>query len=469
VAPRLLIAGELRESRDAFPVVNPATEEVVASAPAADAAALGAALDAAVSAKDAWAADETARREALRAAADRLLGAADELARMLTLEQGKPLREARGEVRMMARWLDHFAELDLGEPGVVRDDGRCLVEVRREPVGVVAAITPWNFPLALAAWKLAPALLAGNVVVLKPSPLTPLSTLMAGELLADVVPPGVLSVLAGPEPLGRLLVEHPAVDKVSFTGSIAVGREVAVAAARRLRRDTLELGGNDAAIILDDVDAATVAPQLVACAFVNCGQVCSAIKRLYVPRARMGELIEAIADAAAQLTIGDGLDPATRVGPLVSEAQRERVEALVADALAGGARLHAGGSRLPRRGWFHELTVLETEDPALRVVAEEQFGPVLPVLPFDRVEDAVRLANATRFGLGGSVWGADEERARAIALELECGTVWVNTHVTVHPEQPFGGWKDSGAGLENGPWGLDEFTRVRAVHAGRAG
>jgi acyl-CoA reductase-like NAD-dependent aldehyde dehydrogenase len=461
----LTIDGRSVPTAERFAVANPATGEELGQAPVAGAAELDAAVAAARAAWPAWRADGEARAAALRASAARLLDEIDTLSTTLTAEQGKPVRDARVEVKMMAAWFEHAVGLDLG-PTRVREDEATAIEVRREPLGTVAALTPWNFPLALSAWKLAPALWAGNVAVLKPSPLTPLSTLMVGEALRDTLPPGVLNVLSGPEPLGRLLVEHEGVDKVSFTGSIGVGRSVAAAGAARLRRDTLELGGNDAAIVLPSADPAAIAPELAGSAFVNCGQVCSAVKRVYAPRARAAELAAAIGEVAAALTVGDGTDRATRMGPLASPAGRERVEALIADAQAGGAEVIAGGARIEGPGWFHQPTVLLVDDPAARVVREEQFGPVLPVVPYDSVAEAVELANATEFGLGGSVWG-DEDEARAVGDGLECGTVWHNTHVVVGPEQPFGGWKQSGAGVENGPWGLAEFTRLRTVYTRR--
>jgi acyl-CoA reductase-like NAD-dependent aldehyde dehydrogenase len=462
----LTIDGKGVATAKQFAVANPATGEELDQAPVAGPAELDAAVAAARAAWPAWRADREARAEALRASAARLLEEIDALSTTLTAEQGKPVRDARVEVKMMAAWFEHALGLDLG-PTLVREDEAARIEVRLEPVGVVAALTPWNFPLALSAWKLAPALWAGNVAVLKPSPLTPLSTLMVGEALRGVLPPGVLNVLSGPEPLGRMLVEHEGVDKVSFTGSIGVGRSVAEAGAARLRRDTLELGGNDAAIVLDSADPAQVAPELAGSAFVNCGQVCSAIKRVYAPRGRAAELAAAIGEAAAALTVGDGADRATRMGPLASPAGRDRVEELIADAKAGGAEVIAGGSRVHGPGWFHEPTVLLVGDPRARVVLEEQFGPVLPIVPYDSVEEAVALANDTEFGLGGSVWG-EEDEARTVGDGLECGTVWHNTHVVVGPEQPFGGWKQSGAGVENGPWGLDEFTRLRTIHTRRS-
>lgn len=458
---QLTIGGEAHPGDGRFEVINPATEEVVAQCPAASAETLDRAVEAARKAQSDWGRDEQRRREALLAAADSLLAAADEIARTLTSEQGKPVREARYEVKMMSRWFKYYADLETGPETVAGSGAR--IEILRRPIGVVGAITPWNFPLALTSWKLAPAFLAGNTVVLKPSPLTPLSTLQVGEILAQVLPSGVLNVVAGPEPLGSQMSSHAGIDKISFTGSIATGKAVAASGAPLLRRDTLELGGNDAAIVLEDADLGQVASGALASAFVNCGQVCSAIKRLYVPRRLLAEVSERIVSGAEAIRVGDGFDRDTRMGPMISAEQRQFMDVLIKDARERGATLLTGGDKLPGPGFFFQPTVLSIEDRQARVVAEEQFGPVLPLIPYDDVESAVEMANDTEFGLGGSVWASDEARAREVAGRLECGTVWINHHVTVHPEQPFGGWKQSGVGVENGRQGLEEFTRLQTV------
>ena len=444
------------------PVFDPATGRACGHAPVTTPAQLDDALAAAVRAQPAWAADEAARRQALATAADRLDAAVDELAALLTAEQGKPLRSAASEVRGAAHWLRAYAAVALTEEPLA-EAAPARVSVGQRPLGVVAAITPWNFPLLLAAWKLAPALLAGNAVVVKPSPETPLTTLRMEELLRDVLPPGVLAVVSGDGALGAALVAHPAVRKVSFTGSTETGRAVAAAAAPGLKRVTLELGGNDAAIVLDDADPAAIAEELFWSAFENCGQVCAAVKRLFVPRRLAGALTDALAELAAGVRVGPGRDPDVQLGPLCTRAQLRHVTALVDDALARGARAAAGGRALDGPGSFFAPTILTGAPDDARVVAEEQFGPVLPILVYETVEEAVARANATSFGLCGSVWGGDVERAHQVARRLECGSAYVNSHGGITPYQPFGGIKDSGLGVEQGRLGLQAYGDVRVT------
>jgi acyl-CoA reductase-like NAD-dependent aldehyde dehydrogenase len=351
---------------------------------------------------------------------------------------------------------------------VIQDDETAFVEVVGRPLGVVAAITPWNFPLTLAFWKIAPALLAGNTMVLKPSPYTPLTTLAVGRLLQDVFPPGVVNVVSGGDRLGGLMTAHPAPRKISFTGSVETGKKVALAAAPDLKRVTLELGGNDPAIVLDDADPATVSAAIFAGAFNNNGQVCSAIKRVYVPESIYDDVVEGLAAHARSITVGPGTEPGVKLGPINNEPQYERVKGLVADALSQGATAVTGGEAMERPGYFFEPTILAGLSDGTRIVDEEQFGPALPVVAYRDLDDAVERANATHFGLSGSVWSADAERAADVAARLECGTAWVNTHLALAPHQPFGGCKWSGIGLENGPWGLSEFTEYQVVHRSKA-
>ncbi|WP_026341702.1 aldehyde dehydrogenase family protein [Actinomadura atramentaria] len=462
----MTIDGRAVAAEATFGVVNPATGEVAERAPDATRAQLDAAMAAAAAALPGWRADEGARRKTLLAAADVLFARAEEIGRVLTLEQGKPLAEATGEVVGAGIWLKYFAELELPRE-VIQDDERAFVEVVRRPIGVVAAITPWNFPLMLAAWKVAPALLAGNTIVLKPSPYTPLSSLLLGEALRDVLPPGVLNVVTGGDELGAWMTGHPVPRKISFTGSVATGRRVAAAAAPDLKRVTLELGGNDPAILLDDVDPEAVADRLFGAAFANNGQVCAAVKRVYAPAALYDDVVEALAARARAAKVGDGTAEGVQYGPINNRPQFERVGELVAEALAGGARAAAGGGPLDRAGYFFAPTILADVPDGSRIVEEEQFGPALPVIPYRDVDEALARANGTHFGLSGSVWGADADRAAAVADRLECGTAWVNTHLALAPHQPFGGFKWSGLGVENGPWGLYGFTEIQVVHRAR--
>ncbi|MCI3949721.1 MAG: aldehyde dehydrogenase family protein, partial [Acidimicrobiales bacterium] len=290
-----------------------------------------------------------------------------------------------------------------------------LVEVLRKPLGVVAAITPWNFPVSLASWKIAPALLAGNTMVLKPSPFTPLSSLRIGELLRAALPPGVLNVVSGGDALGGWMTAHPVPRKISFTGSVATGKRVAAAAAPDLKRVTLELGGNDPAILLDDVDPDAVVDKVFWAAFANNGQVCSAIKRVYVPEALYGRVVDALADRARAVRVGDGAAEGTELGPVNNRPQFERVAELVDDAVRGGARAVAGGSAREGSGYFFEPTILADVSDGTRIVDEEQFGPALPVIAYRDLDDAVERANATHFGLSGSVWSGDPDRGAEVA------------------------------------------------------
>ena len=446
-----------------FDVVNPATNEVYAAAPECSREQLDAAMESAAKAFRDWRADESARRDALRAAAGLLMSSSQAVAPILTAEQGKPISDANIELIAAGMWLQYYADLELPRE-VIQDDDAAFVEVLRKPLGVVAAITPWNFPLVLAAWKIAPALLAGNTMVLKPSPFTPLATLKMGELLRDVLPPGVLNVVSGGDELGAWMTSHPVPRKVSFTGSVATGKKVAAAAAPDLKRVTLELGGNDPAILLDDVDVAKVADSVFRAAFANNGQVCSAVKRVYVPEALYDDVVSAMATQAKSQKVGDGMDADTQLGPINNRPQFDRVSELVADALKGGATAAAGGKPVDGPGNFFEPTILSDISDGSRIVDEEQFGPALPIISYRDLDDALNRANATHFGLSGSVWSSDPERAAAVAERLECGTAWVNTHLALAPHQPFGGAKWSGIGVENGTWGLLGFTEIQVLH-----
>ncbi|MEU3401132.1 aldehyde dehydrogenase family protein [Streptomyces filamentosus] len=444
-------------------VVDPATGEPFADAPDEPPDRLDGVVERARRAWHDWRADPGARTTALCAAADAVEAAGDDLARLLTREQGKPLAEAHAEVARTAARLRLFAGL---APRVRRiDDGRPVhSEVRWRSLGPVAAIVPWNFPLQLAAAKFAPALAAGNTVVLKPSPFTPLATRLLGSVLAGVLPEDVLTVVTGREPLGARLAAHPGIRHVTFTGSVPTGRAVAAAAAASLARVTLELGGNDAAILLDDVDVDRIADRLFWAAFRNCGQVCMAVKRVYVPARLHAGVVEALAHRARTVPVGSGLDPDVRLGPVNNAPQLARVEEVTRRALADGARAAAGGRRLDRPGYFFAPTVLTHVPPDSPVVTGEQFGPVLPVLSYRRLDEAVEAANGTGFGLGGSVWSADPDRAAEVADRLECGTAWINHHAELSLAQPFAGVKDSGVGVAGGPWGFYGNLRPFVVH-----
>ncbi len=460
------IGGTSVAAKESFGVINPASGEVFEQAPECSPDQLDAAFASAKQAYPTWRSNESDRRKALLAMADVLMGSAGEIAPIITAEQGKPYSQANLEVFGAAMWCQYFANLEI-TPEVIQDDESALVQVVQRPLGVIAAITPWNFPLLLAFWKIAPALLAGNTVVIKPSPFTPLSTLKVAELLQSVLPAGVLNAVSGGDQLGAQMTSHPVPRKISFTGSVETGKKVALAAAPDLKRVTLELGGNDPAIVLDDADPVMVAKAIFTGAFSNNGQICSAIKRVYVPEALYDDVVDGLAACASAVKVGEGTDPQSQLGPINNKPQFERVKELVADALRHGATAVTGGQAMERPGYFFAPTILAGLTDGTRIVDEEQFGPALPVVKYHSLEDAIERANATNFGLSGSVWGSDVERASEVAAQLECGTAWVNTHLGLAPSQPFGGCKWSGLGVENGKWGLSEFTEVQSLYQSR--
>jgi acyl-CoA reductase-like NAD-dependent aldehyde dehydrogenase len=463
----MTIDGGSVASTTTFDVVNPATGLVEAQAPDCTPEQLDAALVAATAAGPGWRANEDARRKAMLRLADAITTAAAELTADLVIETGKPVPVAASEAPICATWLQVFADMEIPRR-VLQDDASALIEVAYRPLGVVAAITPWNFPIGLAMWKIAPALLAGNTIVLKPSPFTPLATLRLGAIMGDVLPPGVVNVVTGGDDLGRALVAHPVPRKVTFTGSVAGGKSVAAAAGADLKRVTLELGGNDAAILMADADLATAVPALLGTAFFNTGQACALPKRIYVPDALYDDAVDAFATAAAAIEVGPPSNATTQMGPLSTRPQYEKVTALAADAIMRGARVATGGGPVDGPGYFFQPTVLADVPDEAAVVGDEQFGPVLPILRYSAVDDAVTRANSTMYGLCGSVWGADADAARDVAERLECGTTFVNTHAALLPTVPFGGSKWSGVGVENGLDGLLAFTEPQVVHTARS-
>ncbi len=458
----MTIDGRKVAGADTYGVVNPATGEIFAEAPQCSETELEDTMAAASRAFRSWQRDDSARRAALLRAAEIVAVHADELGRLVTMEQGKTLANAIREANGAAARLRYTAGLEI-RSDVVHDQDAVRVEVGHRPYGVVAAITPWNYPVIVAAGKIAAAVRAGNTVVLKPSPFTPLATLRLGEILQDAFPAGVVNVISGGDELGKSMVRHPAVRKISFTGSTEAGKHILAAAVPDMKRATLELGGNDAAIVLDDVDPAAIAPKLFWGAFQNSGQVCTAIKRLYVHERVFQPLAQALTELARTVRVGDGLDPASELGPVSTEPQLRRVEELVADAKASGGRLRVGGARIGPRGYFFAPTLFEELTDKSRLVAEEQFGPVLPLLPYTDIEDAIERANATQYGLSGSLWSSSAERALALAAQLDCGTVWINQHLVVVPASPIAGHKWSGFGVENGSLGLMELMQVQTV------
>jgi acyl-CoA reductase-like NAD-dependent aldehyde dehydrogenase len=459
----LLIDGEIVSAPERLAVLNPATEETVAQVPIADAAALDRAVAAARVAQPAWAARPYADRQAvLVAIADAIGENKQALAELLVQEQGKPLAQALGEVAGAEHYTRYYARLDMPVRTLV-DTERQRVEEHRRPLGIVAGIVPWNFPLIIAAYKLAPAILAGNAVIIKPAPTTPLSTLKLGEIVRPLVPAGIVQILSDDNRLGPLITAHPDIAKVSFTGSTATGKAIMKSSADSLKRLTLELGGNDAAIVLDDVDLDAVAPKLFAFAFANSGQVCVAIKRLFVPDSLYERMCERLVALAEKVVLGNGLDAGVEMGPVQNKAQFERVLGIIESVRAGEGRILTGGERHGNRGYFIKPTIVADIAEGTRLVDEEPFGPVLPVIRYHEVEDAIARANATSYGLGASVWSSNVARATDVARRLDAGSVWVNQHMALAANIPLRGAKESGIGTENALEGLMEFTQAQIV------
>jgi len=448
-------------------VVNPATGLPFVEVAAAGRTDVDLAFEAASASFGDWRRTSWAERASLlRDYADAIAADEETLATLVTLEQGRPLAFARAEVRRNAEAIRQMAHLVV-QPECLKDDDRSRAMLHYRPLGVVAAIAPWNVPLTMAVGKLLHALHAGNTLVLKPSPYTPLATLRLGELGRGIFPAGVFNVLAGGNEVGQWMSEHPAAAKVTFTGSTPTGRKVAQSAARDFKRLTLELGGNDAALVLDDVDVDAVAARLFAAAFVNSGQICMAIKRLYVQDGVYGQLVERMVTYARNARVGDGFASQTQLGPVQNEVQFRIVQEFLASARADGADFAAGGFALDRPGFFVAPTIALGLREGSRLVDGEPFGPVLPILRFRSLEEGVARANATPYGLGASVWSGDPDRAERVADSLEAGTVWVNDHAAPDPMVPFGGIKLSGIGRESGLLGLKNFMEPVCVVTSR--
>lgn len=462
----LLINGELVAGAESMDVLNPATEEVLASCPRGSEDQLNAAVAAANAAFAAWSEQSIDDRKAVvLKMADAIEANAGELASLLTQEQGKPLPDATGEVMGTAAFFRYFTSLDL--PVEVMDDseGR-KVEAHRKPLGVVGAILPWNFPLLLLGFKLPAALIAGNTIVVKPAPTTPLTALKLGEIIKDIVPAGVINIIADANDLGGKMTEHPDIRKISFTGSSATGAKVMANAAGLLKRVTLELGGNDAAIVLDDADPAAIAPGLYQGAFWNSGQVCAAVKRLYVHDKIYDDVVDELSKLADDAVVGDGLQQGTSLGPLQNRMQYDKVKEILEEAKEKG-KLAAGGEVPDQPGYFIKPTIIRDVEEGARIVDEEQFGPVLPVIRYDDETDVIGRANSVDWGLGGSVWSSDLDRAYQVADKMDAGTVWINQHLALDPSVPFGGSKQSGVGTELGVEGLHEFTQLKIINMAR--
>lgn len=461
----LSIAGGLVNAENRFDVFNPATGEVFAKAPAATAEQLEEAIAAAKAAFKDWSAlGYDKRQKYLNAYADALQEHRDELAQLLTMEQGKPLKTmAEPEVDQAILWIRQIAARRIPVE-ILEDTDEHVVELRHTPLGVIGAITPWNFPVLLALWKVAPALITGNTMVIKPSPFTPLSTLRFGQIAQSILPAGVLSVVSGSNDLGPQLTNHPDIAKISFTGSTETGKHVLRAAAGNIKRVTLEMGGNDAAIVLANANFRAIIPQLFWGAVGNSGQWCVGIKRLYVHSSFHGDFVQAFVEYAKQQKLGNGLDPEVTVGPVQNKMQFEKLKGFLEDIKATGQKIVLGGEvDEERAGYFIPVTVVDNPPESSRIVQEEQFGPIVPIIAYDEVEDVIARANNSPFGLGGSVWGHDTKSSVAVAERLETGMVWVNEIQTQGVDIPFGGHKQSGLGTEHGDEGRRLFTNPQTI------
>lgn len=459
---KMLINGQMVEAEQTFDAINPADETVLAHVPDMSLAQLDETIAAAQAAFDGWRATPVEERKALlRGLAGAIAADSERLARLLTLEQGKALGDSLMEIQAASYWLDRTCELDIPVDVHVDTDER-RIETRHVPIGVVAGIVPWNFPVGLAAWKIGPALLAGNTLILKPSPNTPVTTLAIAELAKDIFPAGVLNIVSGSDRLGPWLTQHPGIDKISFTGSTATGRAIMSEAGNRLKRITLELGGNDPAIVLEDADVEALAPRLFWAAFTNNAQFCLASKRMYVHEKVYDRTAKALVDYARTVMVGDGMSEGTQLGPIQNRKQFERIVNLLDDACSEGIEFFIGGKVEAGKGYFVPVSIADNPPETSAIVAEEAFGPILPLLRFSSDDEVVARANASIYGLGASVWGADGH-AQAVAERLEAGTVWINTIHELDPGIAFAGHKQSGFGVENGLGGLLEYTTPQTL------
>lgn len=470
----MTIDGNSLTTSNWFDVINPATEEVVDRCPSATKEHLELAVSAARNAFSSWSkVSDQDRKTAILAIAEGLEENACELAELITREQGKPLvgyggKGSRFEVAAAVKWCRGTAELALSEKVMV-DDANSRVKICRKPLGVVGSITPWNWPLMIAIWHVIPAIRAGNTVVIKPSSYTPLSTLRFVEIANRCLPKGVLNVISGEGDLGSAMTRHSGIDKIVFTGSTGTGKVIMENAATNLKRLTLELGGNDAAIVLPDVDVKQIVPKILVGAFNNSGQTCGAIKRLYVHDDIYDEMCDALVNTVLSLKVGNGLDDGVVLGPVQNAEQLKVVQQLAKDAKADGGRFLTGGvdENPSSSGFFFPITLVADIADGASLVEEEPFGPILPIIRYADVEEVIERANRNPNGLGGSVWSSDIALATELSGRLECGTAWVNSHGNIQPDVPFGGVKQSGFGVEFGVEGLEEYTSIQVVNVSK--
>jgi acyl-CoA reductase-like NAD-dependent aldehyde dehydrogenase len=459
---KMLINGQGVTSAQNLDVINPCNGEVAAQVPDAAVADLDEAITAAKSALADWSGDEALRKSVLLSIASVIQANQEALAQALSLETGLPLANTKDEVGMAAYFFKYRSKTT-AQVETIHDDERQRVQVVRKPIGVVGAIIPWNAPMMIASEKISTAFAAGNTVVLKTSPLAPLSLLLLGQLLADKVPAGVLNILSGGDAVGKQMVADPRIGMISFTGSTEAGKAIMASGGATLKRLSLELGGNDPAIVLPDANPKKVASKLFWGAFYRSGQICAAIKRVYVHASMYDELVAAMAQLAAKITPADAFAEGALIGPLSNREQFEKVKGLLERSEAAGGRIATGGKALDQSGYYLQPTIVSHVDASNPLVREEQFGPLLPIIQYTDIDDAIAQANETEYGLGASVWSDDLEQAEAVAACLQAGSVWVNRHGIVMPDIPFGGFKHSGLGRANGYVGLDAYCELQTV------
>tara|TARA_B110000305_G_C19405020_1_gene622232 strand:+ start:177 stop:1592 length:1416 start_codon:yes stop_codon:yes gene_type:complete len=459
----LLINGELLSTIETFDVIDPATGQVFAQCPKARSEHLDQAVAAAQAAFEKWRlVPIEQRRSILNKVADAINAHAERVIPLLTREQGKTLSASAIEVAAAEAFCRQLATGDLPVK-VLLDNDYQRIEIHRKPLGVVAGITPWNFPFLIAVYKLTPALLAGNSIILKPSPTTPLTTLLLGEIIRDLVPPGLVNILADAGELGPLITAHAGIAKITFTGSTATGKAIMANAANTLKRLTLELGGNDAGIVLDDVIPREIAQKLFDAAFANSGQVCAALKRLYVHDSIYEEVCDELKHIAVRTVVGIGTDPSAQFGPVQNKMQYDKICKYIEIGRADG-EIIAGGNPEELPGYCIPITLVKNIQDGSLLVDEEPFGPVLPIMRFSSDEDALRRANNSGYALGGSVWSGNIKRGQALAQKLEAANVWVNQHAAIGPHIPLPTAKESGIGVEWSDEGLLEFTTMQVVN-----
>lgn len=462
---KCLINGDWVEgSNTPFEVKNPATFETVATCANAVPAQLDEAVAAAQTAFKSWSvSSHEVRKDALHKIAEEVEERCEEIAALIVAEQGKPFDLAMGEVQGGLAWLRYAASQDI-PIDIAEETETKRIEIHHKPLGVIGSITPWNWPFMIAIWHMIPAIRAGNTVINKPSGLTPLSTITLVEIMNNHLPKGVINVITGKQGIGSGITSHLGINKIVFTGSTPTGQSVMRNAADNLKRLTLELGGNDAAIVLQGTDVSKVAPAIFGASFLNMGQTCGAIKRLYVHESIYDGMCAALTDIANDQVVGNGMDKGVNFGPVQNEDQLTLVSDLVEDAKKRGATILTGGQRRDGVGYFYPPTLVADIDNDAPLVQEEQFGPALPIVKFSNVDDVIDMANGVEVGLDGSIWGPDTEEATALASRLECGTSFVNTHAQIQPNIPMGGCKMSGFGVEFGEEGLLEFTSLQVMH-----